>query len=200
MVIHDATLERTTNGRGNVRDCSAEELRRLKIRMSGGMGEGGNGGSAEWIPTLEEVMGAVPARVGLVIELKAAGTAAPVVALVRKLRALERATIISFDLDLLREVRGVEKRIALGALWSKPPRDAVAQAKSLGAGMIDVNHRHVTARLVERAHAENLKCVVWTVNQVSEMRRMVKLGVDGITTDFPDKAMKGEGGGLKPET
>jgi glycerophosphoryl diester phosphodiesterase len=42
--------------------------------------------------------------------------------------------------------------------------------------------------------------VVWTVNQVSEMRRMVKLGVDGITTDFSDKAMKGEGGGLKPET
>lgn len=179
MVIHDAMVERTTNGQGNVRDFSAAELSALTIRAPDG--------SAEWIPTLEEVLGAVPARVGLVIELKAAGTAAPVVGLVRKFRALERVTIISFDLSLLREVRGLEKGLALGALWAKPPRDAVAQAKSLGAGMIDVNYRHVTERLVEQAHAEKLQCVVWTVNRVSEMRRMMKLGVDGITTDFPDK-------------
>jgi glycerophosphoryl diester phosphodiesterase len=131
----------------------------------------------------------VPARVGLVIELKSAGAAAPVLALLRKHRALRRANIISFDLGLLREVRFLEKGVALGALWARPPADAVAVAKALGAEMIDVNYRHATGRLVERAHAAGLRCVVWTVNRAAEIRRMIRLGVDGITTDFPNRAL-----------
>ncbi len=182
MAIHDATLERTTNGRGNVRDFSAAELSALTIRAPDG--------SAEWVPTLEEVMSAVPARVGSVIELKATGTAAPVVELVRKFRAAQRVTIISFNLELLKEVHRLDGGIALGALWTKPPRDVMARAKAAGAGMIDVNHRYTTARWVARARAQKLRCVVWTVNRVLDMRRAVKLGVDGITTDFPDKAAR----------
>jgi glycerophosphoryl diester phosphodiesterase len=56
--------------------------------------------------------------------------------------------------------------------------------------MVDVNFRQLTARLVEQAHTEKLRCVVWTVNRATDIRRMLKWGVDGITTDFPDKAMK----------
>jgi glycerophosphoryl diester phosphodiesterase len=182
VVIHDARLERTTNGRGRVCDWSARELSALVLR--------GRGAPAQGVPRLAQVLECVPAPVGLLIELKAAHSAAPVLSLLRTHRALKRATIISFDFGLLREVRSLEKGVALGTLWERPPADAMQAAKALGADLIDVNHRYATARLVERAHAAQLQCVVWTVNRTAEMRQMLRLGVDGITTDYPDRLVK----------
>ena len=197
VVIHDETLERTTDGRGCVKDFTLEELCNFQIRSRGAerpshieSGRPSPTGDLR-IPTLDEVLelASRDKRLCLFIELKASGTPAPVLKLIRRHATEKRVMIISFDHELLRETRQLDSVIGIGALWDKPPRDFVERAKELGASAIDVKFRHVTPAMVAQAHVAVLKVFVWTVNAPTDMRRMMRAGVDGITTDFPDRLL-----------
>lgn len=179
MVIHDETLERTTNGRGRVEEQTFDYLRSL------------DAGKGEKIPTLREVFDAVSRRAFINVELKGPRTAEPVFELIgeylRRGWMKEDFLVSSFNHRELGRLKG--RGVRLGPLFSEPA-DYISIAGSLGAYSINIASRLVDEDVAARAHSAGLKIFVYTVNSRREIERMRALGVDGIFTDRPDRALK----------
>lgn len=178
VVIHDNSLNRTTNGSGPLRRHTLAQVRAL------------DAGKGEQIPLLREVLDTVDRRALVNIELKGTRTAAPVLALVRDYIARRSWSpadflISSFHRTELRAIRGCG--LPIGILFGRSPRLFRRLARALDAWSINVPSAHVTTGLVSRVHANGLKLLVFTINDRPAMERMQKLGVDGIFTDFPDR-------------
>lgn len=184
MVIHDETLDRTTNGTGPVMEKTFAQLRSL------------DAGQGEKIPTLEEIFEAVNRRALINVELKGPRTAAPVAALIgeyERQRGWHPGDFLvsSFDRAQLEETRKLRPEIRLGALFEEAGPDLVARAERLGAWSLHVGRELVTPELVDEAHGHGLKVFVFTINEPDEMARLCALGVDGIFTDYPDRVARG---------
>lgn len=177
IVIHDARLNRTTNGRGFVRRKRLAQLRML------------DAGKGERIPLLREVVDLVNRRAFVNIELKGLRTAAPVAALVREYAgrgwSREHFLISSFRRAELLQLRGLGLR--LGLLFGRSARGFRPLARALDAWSIHLHLAHVTERLVAHAHADGRKVFVYTVNDREDMERMARMSVDAIFTDYPDR-------------
>ena len=171
VVIHDETVDRTTNGKGYVRSLSYEELRQF------------DAGFGEPIPLLSDVLDQFGSQCLLNVELKDADIASDVRSLVLE-RRLERQVIVSsFDWD---ELRPLTPEIPIGLLSSKLEKLLTA-AKELGASAIHPRQDMVTPALVNAAHEAKLRVHAWTVNDPARIRRLRELGVDGVFTDFPER-------------
>jgi glycerophosphoryl diester phosphodiesterase len=171
VVIHDETVDRTTNGKGYVRSLSYEELRQF------------DAGFGEPIPRLSDVLDQFGSQCLLNIELKDADIASDVRSLVLE-RRLERHVIVSsFDWD---ELRPLTPEIPIGLLSSKLEKLLTA-AEGLGASAIHPRQDIVTLTLVNVAHEAKLGVHAWTVNDPARLRRLRELGVDGVFTDFPER-------------
>lgn len=186
VVIHDETLDRTTNGHGLVKDHTFDELRALDA-------SGGRGGFAgEQIPPLEEVLQlAASARLQVNVELKNSEVAYPgleekVLAAIDEAAMTERVVLSTFSQESVRRLTAmtaiqVGLLFDLNQLFIGPCRRAVA----LGATALHPPRRRTTRHLVERAHAAGLTVRVWTANDQRWVQRLVGYGVDGVFTDVP---------------
>jgi glycerophosphoryl diester phosphodiesterase len=182
VVIHDATLKRTTNGKGRVANKSFAYLRSL------------DAGSGERIPTLAEILNVVNRRGVINIELKGPHTAAPVAALVAEHVKLQGWSfsdflISSFDHARIREVKRLCPDIRIGALVTRTPRGLAKFTERLGAWSVHVDKRRVTPKLVADAHGRGLKVFAFTVNEPHEITRMRTMEVDGVFSDFPERVV-----------
>jgi glycerophosphoryl diester phosphodiesterase len=180
IVIHDETLERTTNGSGLVSEWSFGDLRGL---------DAGNG---QRIPTLQEVLDLVNGRTGVNIELKGVGTSEPVVSLLRQIVSKpvwspDRFLLSSFSIGQLRAARERDPAFPIGALFTLRSPIPVIRTALLGATSVHVPLSRATARLVRRAHRRGLRVLVYTVNDREDIERMYTLGVDGVFSDYPDR-------------
>jgi glycerophosphoryl diester phosphodiesterase len=179
LVIHDDDLERTTNGTGKVMGQDLSYLRSL---------DAGNG---QQIPTLGEVCELVNHRAGINIELKGPGTAAPVSAFVDSCRqngwTNDHFLVSSFDHVQLAEIRGMDDSLNIGCLFSRPASDMTERCQKLSAYSLNINARYISQEIVSMAHDSGLKVYAYTVNDLSELDRMLAIGADGIFTDFPDR-------------
>mgnify|MGYP001192204370 CR=1 FL=1 len=176
MVIHDEDLSRTTNGKGKISESKYEYLSKL------------DAGEGEHIPTLPEVLALVDHRCRINIELKGEAIAEPVCAVLRESSwAPDEFLISSFNHEELTQVDAFFTR---GALFDHRVDSYVDTAKRLNAEVVILTRRLVTRKVVDQAHNNGLKFLVYTVNKPGEVRKMKSLGVDGIFTDFPDRAMK----------
>jgi glycerophosphoryl diester phosphodiesterase len=186
VAIHDATLERTTNGRGNVHDFTLHELRRLDAGLwydRAFMGQK--------IPTLEEALEFSRKHdVVFYLEIKydaAWGMHHALVGALRKEQDAARTIVISFDPGTLDSVRKLDASIMTGLLVDELRPESVKAAVDVGARQLCPRYMSVTAELVEQAHRSDLHVATWTVNQTEEMRAVIAVGVDGVMTDFPDR-------------
>jgi glycerophosphoryl diester phosphodiesterase len=180
VVIHDDTLDRTTNGHGRLMDKSFAHLRSL------------DAGLGERIPTLAEIFDAVNRRAIVNVELKGPHTAAPVAALIadyvdRHGWRYEVFLVSSFHPVRLQEVRRLCPQIRLGALTVKASRDLAPLVEDLHAWSLHAGKDCVTVGLVEDAHRLGLKLFVFTVNEPEEIASIRALGVDGVFSDFPER-------------
>ena len=180
VVIHDDTLDRTTNGRGRVDKKSFAELRAL------------DAGRGEKIPTLAEIFEAVNRRAVINMELKGPHTAAPVTALIAEYVtqrgwSFDDFLVSSFDHAQLREAKRLCPTIRIGPLITQVPRELAKFAAELGAWSLHASKRCVTPKLVADAHQRGLKVFVYTVNEPEEIAAMRTLGVDGVFSDFPER-------------
>lgn len=186
VAIHDATLERTTNGRGNVHDFTLHELRRLDAGLWYDRAHMG-----EKIPTLEDVLEFSRKHdVVFYLEIKydaAWGMHHALVGALRKEQDAARTIVISFDPGTLDSVRKLDASIMTGLLVEELRPDSVKAAVDIGARQLCPRFTSVTAELVEQAHRADLHVATWTVNQAEEMRTVIAAGVDGVMTDFPDR-------------
>lgn len=183
LVFHDLTLERTTNGCGALADMSFEALRRL------------DAGQGQQIPTLEEALELIEQRAGVNIELKTAdGTAEAVAGVIRNYLAAgwppEKFLVSSFHLPELWEFKQLAPEIPVGALICGVPLDWAACAIELGATTLNVSAEFIDPRLIADAHAHGIAVYAYTVNDPQEMRALRALGIDGVFTDYPDRALR----------
>jgi glycerophosphoryl diester phosphodiesterase len=182
VVIHDDTLNRTTNGSGSVAETSFEHIRSL------------DAGWGERIPTLEEVFEIVNRRAVVNVELKGSGAAAPVVRLIDRYVQTggwqyDDFLVSSFDLEQIRTARSLRPEIRAGALIEKVPPGLAAFAEDLGVWSLNPSKRCVTPGLVADAHRRGLGVFVYTINRLADIASMAALGVDGVFTDYPDRIM-----------
>jgi glycerophosphoryl diester phosphodiesterase len=187
VVIHDETLERTTDGTGRVEDRTLAELLRLD---AGAWFAPELAGTR--IPTLEETLDALAGRATLNIELKpdsrCEALVERVLALVGRFGLLETAVFSSFEpaaLELLRR-RSAEARIGVLAA-SGPIASFLARAEMLRAVNLHPAAALVDRALIEQAHGLGLQVWVWTVNSPRRMAALAAMGVDGIFSDHPDR-------------
>lgn len=178
VVIHDDTVDRTSDGQGAVKEMTLAELKRLDAGVR-------FGGASEPIPTLDEVFAATAGQCALNIELKSGQAEKEVVALMRKWKALETSMVSSFDWGRLARMRELEVAVRIGVLAEKNVPQMFDAAARLFAYAIHPRFDLVTSELCNTAHARGLRVLVWTVDAPELMRLLIGYGVDGIMTNYP---------------
>lgn len=157
VVIHDHTLERTTNGTGLVRDHTAAELRKL------------DAGDREKIPLLQEVVELAIGKVGLVIEIKQLpplypGLEEKLVNMLRQLGAVGECAVISFNHAAIHELRKMEPGLQLGVLEGSRPIDPARIMRDAGADVYSPHWGASDPQLVKEVHAAGGAVAVWPVD------------------------------------
>lgn len=186
VLIHDHTVNRTTDGRGFIKDMTLAELKTL------------DAGSwydprfaEERIPTLAELLERAKGRVGVAIEIKNGpiwypGIAEKTVHAVRRHGMERQVILISFDHLVLREAKTIAPEIATGILYVGGLADPVAAARAAQADSLNPNWSYVTPELVRAAHAAGLAVSVWNPNDLATLRGLNDMGVDSAGTDYPE--------------
>lgn len=180
VVIHDESVDRTTDGRGAVSDLTLAEIRQLDAGAK--FNERFRG---ERIPTLDEVMKAVSGMVGLNIEIKESGLERKVCELLRSHQMLTSSMVSSFDWKALEKIRALDPEIRLGLLSEKDPDILIDGATAMRAFSVNPRLDKVNAAFCDKAHARGLKVLVWTVDSPEAMQILISFGVDGIITNYP---------------
>jgi len=199
IVFHDYTVDKLTNGHGNILDLDFAYLRSLNAaaHFSGGWPE------PQQIPTLREVLDLARGHVQVYIEIKPSRRdstygsyphiAETVIEEVRTAAMLDQVLIISFDWTVLPLVKSIEPTLLTGALVSRdvwnPDR---AQALAIlidqvtGCNWINMDRNLFMPLMPAAAHRHGFKLGLWTVNARDQLRRLAATGVDSLTSDRPD--------------
>jgi len=196
MVIHDATLYRTTTGAGPVRDRSVAELKAFRLKDWSGTV------TAETVPTLNEVVEvAARAKRRMLLEIKVDAGKARYPGIEEKMLAiLDRhamtasTVVMSFEAPTWRRVRELRPEVATCALYSARAlaRSSLSAEldtlRAAGVRFIGVEHTVVDAAAVKQAQGAGIGLGAWTVNAPADMKRMIEAGVTILITDQPDMA------------
>ncbi len=173
-VIHDATLERTTNGRGRVRDRTLKELQQL------------DAGQGERIPSLEEALDLVRGQALLLVELKEPEAAGTLVKFFREHQAFGDAEVISFWHPAIKSIKAEEPKIKTGALLVGCPADPGGLARAARADALVLQYAYVTADLVRAAHDHGLQVYIWNIDRVETLKPYLNMNPDLIGSNRPD--------------
>ncbi|WP_235921809.1 glycerophosphodiester phosphodiesterase [Lentzea tibetensis] len=184
VVHHDTTLDRTTDATGVVSDLPWAEVQRARI------------GGREPISRLADVLEELPDTL-FNIDVKTERAVEPVLALLRKAKALHRVCLASFSdsrLARLRKRGGPELLTSMGprsagALWASGRIPLAGLAVRGQVAQVPVSQGRLTVvdqRFVDAAHKRSLEVHVWTIDDATEMRHLLDIGVDGLVTDRPD--------------
>jgi glycerophosphoryl diester phosphodiesterase len=185
VVIHDDTVDRSTDGTGAVGAMTLTQLKCLDAGVRFGVEFRG-----ERIPTLDEVFDLALNRCTLNLELKGAGVEAKVCDTIRTHHAFSASLVSSFDWDALGRIRHVEPGMRIGLLASQWPARLLGAASGMKAQAIHPRHDIVTEDLCIAAHQRGLSVYTWTVDEPAVMRRLIADGVDGIMTNYPERLQK----------
>jgi len=180
LLLHDLTLDRTTNGHGRLADTDLDSLRRL------------NAGDGQPIPTLEDALDLIEQRAGVNVELKSNdGTGAAVASTLRRYIAAgwpaERFLVSSFHLPELWEFKQAAPEIPVAPLLAGVPLDWAGCVQELQATALNISSEFADPRLIADAQAHDCAVYVYTVNDAAEMRSLRALGVAGVFTDYPER-------------
>jgi glycerophosphoryl diester phosphodiesterase len=186
IVIHDDDIDRTTDGSGRVGEMTAAEIRRL---------DAGSWYAPEFagerVPLLGEVLDWARGRASPVIELKLGpiwyeGIEEKLVGTLRDRDAVAEVLVISNDHFAVRRVKELEAAVSTAILYGGRPIDPVGMARAALADAVRPSHWHLTREDVIACHDAGLAVIPWTVNDEASMRRVVGLGVDGMSSNYPE--------------
>lgn len=181
VVLHDETVDRTTNGRGRVNELTRLELLRLDAgswmhpRFAGTR-----------IPTLAEALAAVDDLAIPVMELKTAVSADLLADLLAEFALTDRAVVLGFDADMLAPLRPALPNVRIGLLADVWTSDLPQRGIQTGAGIIAADIEILTLERVGQARVAGLEVWTYTVNDAGTIAACAALGVTGVITDYPD--------------
>jgi glycerophosphoryl diester phosphodiesterase len=180
VVFHDQTVDRLTNGPGNIEEYYILDLKKLIL-------DGGHK-----IPMLQDVLKLIDNKVVLNIELKGAGTADKVNHIIQYYInnngwSPENFIISSFNWEELRMMRKLNDSVAIAILTEDNPLEALAIGKELNAVAINPYFENLDTDVAMKIKQAGFKIYTWTVNEPDDIAAMKKIGVDGIITNFPER-------------
>jgi glycerophosphoryl diester phosphodiesterase len=179
VVMHDANVDRTTNGSGAIAEMTVEQLKQL------------DAGQGERVPLLQEVIELFQEHwqrgneSRLQIELKGPNTAAPTVEAIRQNNIADKVVLSSFDEAQLSAAMQLLPETTYVFLTAKLEPDPLEIALRIGASGVHLNHKLATREWVERVHAAGLHARVWNIDETERMKWAIDLGVDGIGSNHP---------------
>ncbi|MGV9278377.1 glycerophosphodiester phosphodiesterase [Streptomyces griseosporeus] len=172
VVMHDADVDRTTDGSGPIAEKTLEELREL---------DAGNG---ERIPVFEEVLDAV--RAPLQAEIKDVRAARSLAGVLTDRGATDRVEVLSFHDEAIAEVARLVPGVRTALVAEHYGPEVVERAVAVGAATVCLDIQRLTLEVVERARKAGLRVCAWVVNTQQHLRLVRALELDGATTDYPD--------------
>ena len=200
VVMHDPTLDRTSTGRGAIRDAKLADLAAVRLRAADGTV------TEERVPTLAQLLDLLaPSQVRLLLEIKIGadrarypGVEEKVLALVRARGLIDRVVIMAFETPTVERIRALDAGVRTALLVSRtrversggPAREAVRWTTEAKATELGIDHRALDAAVVAAARAAGVRVAAWTVNEEADLRRVIGLGVDLVISDRPDLARR----------
>ncbi|MFC3093722.1 glycerophosphodiester phosphodiesterase [Alteromonas sediminis] len=182
VIIHDFHLDRTTNGKGFVPDCTLTDIRRL------------NAGNGNKVPVLSELFECLNETTWCNLELKYIEDIHAWVDEIKRLLAaypyiVNKLVISSFNHPWLREIANQMPTVKIAYLIAHYPLHIVKTIKEFDAFAVNVDINIINQKLVDVIHSNNQQVWVFTVNKLEDMKRCRAMGVDGIFTNYPDIAL-----------
>jgi len=183
VIMHDAAVDRTTDGTGLLADMTFSQLRKL------------DAGKGQKIPTLQEVFDLVDRKVCVDIEIKEAESVSELVLIIdryinEKGWSYDDFLVSSFDLSALQNFQKLAPAIQLMPIFSRLPVDWLGVTKNLPANIMAISYKSISKKIIVDAHQNDISVIVYTVNDPKKIFQMIKLGVDGICSDYPDRVKK----------
>jgi glycerophosphoryl diester phosphodiesterase len=178
VCIHDSTLDRTTSGRGDVHSFTYGEIKKL------------DAGAGQSIPTLEETLRFASGKMKVNIELKIIGAEEEVLEIVQRTGMLPNVIISSFFHATLTVLKESNEQVSTAMLLNTSKEELFQYALDFRVDAINPQHNLVTPEFIEGAHQTGLLVYPWTVNEQHRMIDLFSMGVDGLITDYPDRAVR----------
>ncbi|CAL9284543.1 Glycerophosphodiester phosphodiesterase [Streptomyces sp. SudanB148_2056] len=172
VVMHDARVDRTTDGTGAIAEKTFDELRAL------------DAGRGERIPLFTEVLGAV--RTPLQAEIKDVRAARALAEVMNDRGLADRVEVASFHDEAIAEIRRLVPGVRTALVAGRYGTDVVDRAVAAGASRLCLNIRRITLEVVEHARKADLSVFGWVVNTQDHLRLVRALELDGATTDYPE--------------
>lgn len=172
VVMHDAEVDRTTDGSGPIAEKTLAELRTL------------DAGRGERVPVFEEVLEAVPTP--LQAEIKDVAAARALAEVMRARDLTTRVEVSSFHDEAVAEIGRLVPGVRTALIASRFGPEVVDRAVAVGAATVCLNIRRLTLEVVEHARASGLRIIGWVVNTQDHLRLVRALELDGATTDYPE--------------
>jgi len=172
VVMHDADVDRTTDGSGPVRQHTLKELRAF------------DAGRGERVPTFEETLDAV--SLPLQAEIKDAHEAQALAEIMLKRDLVDRVEVSSFHDQALAEITRLVPGVRTALIGGRYGADIADRAVDVGARTLCLNIRRLTLETVEHARKHDLRVIAWVVNTQDQLRLARAFELDGVTTDYPE--------------
>lgn len=190
VLMHDKTVQRTTDGQGEVAKLTLEQLRKLDAGAWKNKKFAG-----EPVPTLADVLGKMKATTAkAMIEIKPDGIAREIVAAVRAADMVDQVVAISFSGRACADVHALEPRLPVALVVGGKPKGTMTEqadslcgkAKKCGATILDLNYKMLSAEFVAELRKRGFRVWCWTVDSPVAMAALARWGVEAITTNRPD--------------
>ncbi len=176
VLLHDDTIDRTTNKSGTLADLTLEQVQRL------------DAGNWQRIPTLEEALDIAGQAIGVILELKVEGIGNEACAIVKRTGFSGPLIYASFLIPELHRVRQTDPDARIMVLYDRRlPPDPVADVHALNAAYVGVHYSSVTPALLHTYHDVGRQVFTYTVNERHDIQQLREMGVDGIVSDYPDR-------------
>jgi len=182
VLFHDDTLDRVTDGKGILTECTFEELKKIKVY--------GNsvGAFYDRIVTLEDFLEKFSLYdISFAIELKGEGVEEETLAMIKEAGVFEKTTFTSFKFEYIKKVKELDPNARVGWLVENPGTKEIEQLLNIGGEEMAPQAEFITEDMVNMLRKHGLGIRAWGVFNVSLMKKMCLLNVDGMTVNFPDR-------------
>lgn len=182
ILFHDSTVDRVSDGVGNVSDYTFEEIRKLKIY--------GNAttGYYDKVITLREFLEKFSSYdITFAIELKGAGVNKETLEMIKEFGIMDKTTFTSFQYDYIKEIKELDKTARVGWLVKEVTEETIEKLKEIGGEEMAPQAAPLTEEIVKKLRDEGFGVRAWGLTSVALMKKMCDLEVDGMTVNFPDR-------------
>lgn len=183
VLLHDAKVDRTTDGVGAVADLTLAEVQQLDagIRFADAF-------AGQRIPTLDAFLDRYGQRTNFWLEIKAPGVERALATAVRERDLFDRAQFTSFDFESLRRMRDVAPEAGIAFITKELTDDTLPRCASIGVSQISIHNSTITPAIIESVRAAGMDARTWGIADKETLRRVLALGVYGLTLNWPDWA------------